>query len=149
MLTCQVPGHVGRYAVALLCLRHHLILYVFHSHLVVEYAATRENTERPHAPGGIAAVMSAHSKTPYITPSMKSSSGKGVVRGRGGQRLEYAASRGHLQNVIIHAYVSCTSSSMHTSHARHHPCIQHSAYFFTDMDSKPDTYGVCFFTGTW
>ena len=28
----------------------------------------RENTERPHAPSGVAAFMPAHSKTPYITP---------------------------------------------------------------------------------
>ena len=38
----------------------------------------REITERPHAPSGVAAFMSAHSKTPYITPSMDISSlGKG------------------------------------------------------------------------
>ena len=47
-------------------------------------------TERPHAPSGVAAFMSAHSKTPYITPSMDFSSGKGVVRGRRGQQLEFA-----------------------------------------------------------
>ena len=34
--------------------------------------------------------MSAHSKTPYITPSMDFSSGKGVVRGRRGQQLGVA-----------------------------------------------------------
>ena len=34
--------------------------------------------------------MSAHSKTPYITPSMDFSSGEGVVRGRGGQQLGFA-----------------------------------------------------------
>ena len=53
-------------------------------------AAAREITERPHAPSGVAAFMSAHSKTPYITPSMDFSSGKGVVRGRRGQQLEFA-----------------------------------------------------------
>ena len=47
-------------------------------------------TERPHDPSGVAAFMSAHSKTPYITPSMDFSSGKRVVRGRRGQQLEYA-----------------------------------------------------------
>ena len=31
------------------------------------------------------AFMSAHNKTPYITPSMNFSSGKGVVRARRGQ----------------------------------------------------------------
>ena len=39
------------------------------------------------SPSGVAAFMSAHSKTPYITPSMGFSSGKGVVRrGRRGQQ---------------------------------------------------------------
>ena len=44
-----------------------------------------EITERPHAPSGVAAFMSAHSKTPHITPSMDFYSGKGIVRGRRGQ----------------------------------------------------------------
>ena len=48
----------------------------------------------PHAPGGVAAFMSAHSKTPYITPSMDFSYGKGVVRGRRGQQLEFALRMG-------------------------------------------------------
>ena len=39
---------------------------------------------RPHAPSGVAAFMSAHSKTPYITPSMDFPSVNGVARGRGG-----------------------------------------------------------------
>ena len=30
----------------------------------------RDITERPHIPSGVAAFMSAHSKTPYTTPSM-------------------------------------------------------------------------------
>ena len=47
-------------------------------------------TERPRAPSGVAVFMSAHSKTPYITPSMDFYSGKGVVRGRRGQQLEDA-----------------------------------------------------------
>ena len=34
--------------------------------------------------------MSAHSKTPYSTPSMDFYSGKGVVRGRRGQQLGFA-----------------------------------------------------------
>ena len=41
----------------------------------------RENTERPHAPSGVAAFMTAHSKTPYNTPSMDFPSVNGVVRG--------------------------------------------------------------------
>ena len=49
-----------------------------------------EITERPHAPSGVAAFISAHSKTPYITPSMDVSSEKGVVRGRRWQQLEVA-----------------------------------------------------------
>ena len=44
-------------------------------------------TERPHTRSGVAAFMSADSKTPYITPSMDFYSGKGVVRGRRGQQL--------------------------------------------------------------
>ena len=52
-------------------------------------APAREITERPHAPSGVAAFMSAHSKTPYITPSMDFSSGKGVVRGRRGQQAGF------------------------------------------------------------
>ena len=47
-------------------------------------------TERPHAPSGVAVFMSAHSKTPYITPSMDFYSGKGVVRGRKVQQLGFA-----------------------------------------------------------
>ena len=47
---------------------------------------TREITERPHAPSGVAAFKAAHSKTPHNTPSMDFSSGKGVVRGRRGQQ---------------------------------------------------------------
>ena len=49
-----------------------------------------ENYRAPPRPSGVAAFMSAHSKTPYITPSMDFSSGKGVVRGRGGQQLGFA-----------------------------------------------------------
>ena len=33
-------------------------------------SSPREITERPRAPSGVAAVMSAHNKTSYITPSM-------------------------------------------------------------------------------
>jgi hypothetical protein len=47
-------------------------------------------TERPRAPSGVAAFMSAHSKTPCITPSMDFYSGKGVVRGRRVQQLGFA-----------------------------------------------------------
>ena len=56
----------------------------------IEVVHTREITERPHTPSGVAAFMSSHSKTQYITPSMGVSSGKGVVRGRRGQQLELA-----------------------------------------------------------
>ena len=42
------------------------------------------NHRAPHTPSGVAAFMSAHSKTPYITLSMDFSSGKGVVQGRRG-----------------------------------------------------------------
>ena len=51
-------------------------------------ALARENTERPHAPSGVAAFMSAHSKPPYITPGMGFPSGKGVVLGRSVQQLD-------------------------------------------------------------
>ena len=57
-------------------------------------AVSRAITERPRAPSGLAAFMSAHSKTPYITPGMDFYSGKGVVRGQqgaaAGNCLEYA-----------------------------------------------------------
>ena len=52
--------------------------------------SAREITERPHAPIGVAAFMSAHSKTPYITPSMAFPSGNGVVRRRSGQQMGFA-----------------------------------------------------------
>ena len=55
-------------------------------------------TERPHAPSGVAAFMSAHSKTPYITPSMEFSSGKGVVRGRRGQQLTFTLCTAGIKN---------------------------------------------------
>ena len=51
---------------------------------------SRYSTEHPHARSGVAAFISARSKTPCITPSMKFSSGKGVVRGRRGQQLGFA-----------------------------------------------------------
>ena len=51
---------------------------------VRKHILSRDITERPHAPSGVAAFMTANSKPPYITPSMEFSSGKGVVRGRRG-----------------------------------------------------------------
>ena len=42
-----------------------------------------EITEQPHAPNGVAAFMSGHSVTPYITPSMNFSLGKGSMRAQG------------------------------------------------------------------
>ena len=48
-----------------------------------------QRAKRPRDPGGVAAFMSAHSKTPYITPSMEFSSGEGVVRGRRVQQLTF------------------------------------------------------------
>ena len=50
----------------------------------VNYRA-REITERPDAPSGVAAFMSAHSKTPYITPtsSMDFPLGKGYYGAQG------------------------------------------------------------------
>ena len=59
---------------------------------VIPLPCAREITERPHAPSGVAAIMSAHSKTPYITPSMDISFGKGVIRGHRGQQLGFALS---------------------------------------------------------
>ena len=50
---------------------------------------SEEITERPRDPSGVAAFMSANSKTPYITPGMEVSSGQGVVRGRRVQQLEF------------------------------------------------------------
>ena len=48
-----------------------------------------ENYRAPPRPRQVAAFMSAHSKTPYITPSMEFSSGKGVVRRRRVQQLAF------------------------------------------------------------
>ena len=53
----------------------------------------KDIAERPHAPSGVAAFMSAHSKTPHISPSMVSSSGNGVVRGLRGQQLGFTSGR--------------------------------------------------------
>ena len=61
-----------------------------HSLACSRAAVSRDITERPDAPSGVAAFMSAHSKTPCITPIMIFSSGKGVVWGRRGQQLEFA-----------------------------------------------------------
>ena len=44
----------------------------------------------PHAPIGVALFMSAHSKTPLLPLVWIFSSGKGLVRGRRGQQLEFA-----------------------------------------------------------
>ena len=56
---------------------------------VVMPGGAAQRAERPRDPGGVAAFMSAHSKTPYITPSMEFSSGEGVVRGRRMQQLTF------------------------------------------------------------
>ena len=49
-----------------------------------------EITERPPPrPQWVAAFMSAHSKTPYITPSMGFPLGKGWYGGAGQQQLEF------------------------------------------------------------
>ena len=62
-----------------------VLFYTVSKRILCLRDAPKDITERPHAPSGVAVFMSAHSKTPYITPSMKLSSGKGVVRGRRGQ----------------------------------------------------------------
>ena len=49
--------------------------------------------ERPHDPSGVAAFMSAHSKTPCVTHGINVSSGKGVVRGRRLQQLAFTLHR--------------------------------------------------------
>ena len=59
---------------------------------VVFAGLSTASTEHPRAPSEVAAFMSAHSKTPYINPSMGFSSIKGVVRGRRGQQLGVALS---------------------------------------------------------
>ena len=51
---------------------------------------TRDIAERPRGPGGVAAFMPSHSKTPYITPSMDFYSRNGVVWGRRGPQLEFS-----------------------------------------------------------
>ena len=54
------------------------------------YLASAQRAERPRDPGGVAAFTSAHSKTPYITPSKEFSSGGEVVQGRRVQQLTFA-----------------------------------------------------------
>ena len=71
--------------------------------------------DSPHAPSGVAAFMSADSKTPYITLSMEFPSGKGVIRGRRGQQLGI--------------FLACAASSISTpakSFAPLAPCNQYS-----------------------
>ena len=84
----------------------------------------------PHAPSGasrVAAFMSAHSKTPYITPGMDFPSGKGVVRERRGQQLEFSLTVSHLcdqQPIKLHRSLPystthpCCLRHMHAWHAR-------------------------------
>ena len=43
---------------------------VLDKHSLVHRVMPRDITERPHAPSGVAVFMSAHSKTPYFTPSL-------------------------------------------------------------------------------
>ena len=49
-----------------------------------------QRAQHPRAPGGVAAFVLAHNKTPRITPSMEFPAGKGVARGRGVQQLAFA-----------------------------------------------------------
>ena len=67
-------------------LGHFLRFSFFDFLLDVRRTPPEEITERPRAPSGVAAFMAAHSKTPYITPSMDFSSGKRALRGRRGRR---------------------------------------------------------------
>ena len=61
-----------------------------------------EITERPHAPSWVAAFMSAHSKTPYITPGMGFPSGKGGSMGaQGAASVIYLAVTAR-QDVVKH-----------------------------------------------
>ena len=46
------------------------------------YGDFAQTSKRPRTPGGVESFMPAHSKTPYITPSMAISSGEGVVQRR-------------------------------------------------------------------
>ena len=55
-------------------------------------SAPRDIAAPPRGPSGVAAFMSAHNKTPYITPSMEFPSGNGVVWGRRGPQLEFSLS---------------------------------------------------------
>ena len=84
-------------------IRHVLEFYLWwqhrHQHGISTASARRQHgirssappiTERPRAPSGVAVFMPAHSKTPYITPSMDFYSGKGVVRGRRVQQVGFA-----------------------------------------------------------
>ena len=53
------------------------------------HTTPRGITQQPRAPGGVAAFISAHSKTPHVTTGMDLPCGKGVAWGRGGQQLRF------------------------------------------------------------
>ena len=68
-----------------------------------------QRAERPRDPGGVAAFMSAHSKTPCVTPCMEFSSGEGVVWGRRVQQLTFTFGRWGVEMWCAHevAVVAC------------------------------------------
>ena len=80
------PGTLG-------VLSHRTLSHFTHHISAPPRRRAEEITERPRGPSGVAAFMSANSKTPYITPGMEFSSGKGVVRGRRVQQLEFTLPR--------------------------------------------------------
>ena len=75
----------------------------------------RDITERPRAPSGVAAFMSADSKTPCSTPSMNFSSGNGVVRGRRGHHLGFTRAARHAAMVTGPAKVARDTGSIYVA----------------------------------
>ena len=69
MAECGVTGYHGnQYAIAVCALS---------SYLSDQHHLSRDITERPRAPSGVAAFMSSHSKTPCITLAWIFPLGKG------------------------------------------------------------------------
>ena len=81
---------------------------------------TAQRAERPRGPGGVAAFMSAHSKTPYTTPGMIFSSGEGVVR-----KLQRAAADVCLGGVVPWS-VEPTPAAGHGHETRQADCSAHA-----------------------
>ena len=85
--------------------------------------ATSEITEHPHAPSGVAVFMSAHSKTPYNTPSMDFPSD----RERDGMTQGVAAGF-RLGRRLAHSTPCAPHTTFGTQMAPYYPCFPHTTF---------------------